>query len=340
MEETPEATPSLQQPASEGKGIASPQLKDGYTPIANELMEAFATLHLGTGQTQILFVVLRKTFGWQKPDDRISYGQLAKATGLPRRSVIRALQELAAREIVNVTPNGYINTIALQKNHLLWHKTGDARDTTPQTGDAGDTRVVTPGTLGGDARDTKTGDARDTHKRNKSSYTKEIPKKGTRTARPAGDSRVGAVMRYLEELRGYPSPAYGREGKAVKGMLVNHSPEDILACWQALKLDGFWANKELFMDKVADQLPGWVKGGRDPRHFTKRGGSGNGHKPGAARSSAPARGPGSTAPGSMGNAATLYPWTATWGRRPSRSPSASAGRPTPRTGTTWCRTSS
>ena len=74
--------------------MANPQLENGYTRIANEIIEALARAMPGFTQGQIIWAVLRKTYGWNKKSDQISISQLCEMTGKSRRMVIYSLQNL------------------------------------------------------------------------------------------------------------------------------------------------------------------------------------------------------------------------------------------------------
>ena len=106
--------------------MASPQLEDGHTQIANELMDAFCRCFPGGSVAQTLLAILRQTYGWHKKEDTISISQLSKMTTLSRRAVIYAIQNLEAMRMITVKRlrgrgnKNLINTIALQKNYELW----------------------------------------------------------------------------------------------------------------------------------------------------------------------------------------------------------------------------
>lgn len=96
------------------------------------------------------------------------------------------------------------------------------------------------------------------------------PKRKKREGVPP-DSRVKEVMEILEKERGYPSGAYAAEAGAVKWMLTQkHSPEDIVGCWRAMKLDPFWENKALKMTSVKTEIGQWVVKGKREDAFMKK----------------------------------------------------------------------
>lgn len=96
--------------------MASPQCEDGYTRIANELLEALCRLHLTGNEAQVAFAVIRKTYGWNKKQDWISASQLAEMTGLSRVSVIEALRGLKAKGLI-LRDYG---VTAIQKDYTAW----------------------------------------------------------------------------------------------------------------------------------------------------------------------------------------------------------------------------
>lgn len=114
--------------------MANPQKENGYTPVANEILERIAGIDLSGRDMRVVMVVLRKTFGFQKKYDALSHGQIAEATGFSRRTVIRAMQDLEAKHILEVRKQsrGSVklpSLIGLNKNYDQWVVTNMA----PQT---------------------------------------------------------------------------------------------------------------------------------------------------------------------------------------------------------------
>lgn len=106
--------------------MAIPQLEDGYTQIANEILDAFCRYFPAKSEGRVLWFVLRKTYGWGKPSDMISISQIVEATNLSTRMVIYALQNLEAKKMITIKRKrgrgikNEINRISFQKNHDLW----------------------------------------------------------------------------------------------------------------------------------------------------------------------------------------------------------------------------
>jgi phage replication O-like protein O len=106
--------------------MATPQCEDGYTRIANELLEALCRVPLGNSEAQVFFCIMRKTYGWSKKQDNISIDQISEATGVSRRMVIYCLQNLESKKMVTVQRRrgkglkSKVNTVSIQKNHSIW----------------------------------------------------------------------------------------------------------------------------------------------------------------------------------------------------------------------------
>jgi phage replication O-like protein O len=83
-----------------------PQLEDGFTRIANEILEAIARTPLSDYESRCVHFLWRKTYGWQNPDgqskkvDVISHTQWAEGTDIPRWHIDRVLTRLAKRKII------------------------------------------------------------------------------------------------------------------------------------------------------------------------------------------------------------------------------------------------
>ncbi len=98
------------------KSVANPQLENGYTPIANEILEKLARLSLSSNQWQVLLVIIRKTYGFHKKVDYIANFQIGTATGLGKTVVSRILRNLNDRHII--TSKGKV--VGLQKDWGKW----------------------------------------------------------------------------------------------------------------------------------------------------------------------------------------------------------------------------
>jgi phage replication O-like protein O len=87
--------------------MASPQLENGHLAIANELAEVWGRTRISGVEWQVLWTILRKTYGWHKKEDKISLSQFSAATALPRQAIQKALTKLIASKVISCTKNGY-----------------------------------------------------------------------------------------------------------------------------------------------------------------------------------------------------------------------------------------
>lgn len=92
--------------------MASPQKENGFTPVANELLEAM-TRDVALGRkARALLWVMRQTYGWKKKECELSAYQMANDTGMDYRDAKRTLNVL--RHAGRITAGG------VQKDYDLW----------------------------------------------------------------------------------------------------------------------------------------------------------------------------------------------------------------------------
>ena len=100
--------------------MAKVQLENGYTQIANELLEAFAKIRISGELWQCLNVIIRKTYGFKKTEDWISLSQFVNATGMKRPSICRALNKGIEMNLITKNVDSYPIKYGLQKDHTIW----------------------------------------------------------------------------------------------------------------------------------------------------------------------------------------------------------------------------
>lgn len=102
--------------------MANPQTEHGYTRIANEVLEALARTRIPGEARQVLDFIIRKTYGFHKKQDLISVSQIAKATGLDPRAVVRAKNRLRSMRIITTDKivRGKVGKMGMNKNHEQW----------------------------------------------------------------------------------------------------------------------------------------------------------------------------------------------------------------------------
>jgi len=76
-----------------------------HTQIPNEFLDEY--LHkVSQSATKVFLVICRKTFGWHKKTDRISFSQLSDATGLSNSTCQLAVAELEELDLISKTIEG------------------------------------------------------------------------------------------------------------------------------------------------------------------------------------------------------------------------------------------
>lgn len=99
-----------------------PQLEDGFTRIANEILERAARHRLNGTQFRILLVVWRHTYGWGRKEAELSLSFLAAAIGASRSQVDRELTALIERNVLEVVGggNGKPRLLRFNKDFRSW----------------------------------------------------------------------------------------------------------------------------------------------------------------------------------------------------------------------------
>ena len=96
--------------------MANPQKEDGYTDIANEIMDYLCQFRIPGEVRQIVDCVFRKTYGFHKIDDFISNSQLCEMTRMTKGNVSRSLSKAITHKLVIKTDN----KLRINKNYDEW----------------------------------------------------------------------------------------------------------------------------------------------------------------------------------------------------------------------------
>lgn len=100
--------------------MASPQKENGYTAIADEIMDALIQYRIPGEQMQCTLFIIRKTYGYNKTWDNISSSQFVKATGMNKGNVGRAIRALIDKKIVVKKDNKHIPSYRFNKDYNKW----------------------------------------------------------------------------------------------------------------------------------------------------------------------------------------------------------------------------
>lgn len=267
-----------------------PQPDNGYIRIANELAEALARLNLSAYESRILWCIFRKTYGWNKKSDVISYSQFEDTTGMDRRHIGRAIRSLAERKIIWLIHKGAATVeYGIQKNYMLWEgllpkEATDKAEVLPIQA------MLEPEPLPKEAIATKKEVLpKEAMEVLPKEATEVLPKEATtkdniKTIKDNTLSKDNApsfdgvsqkeidkkilyentklVFEGLKKKRGINSPAANAEAVAIRWMLNNEfSVDDILTAYDKLKQDSFWEAKFLHMQTVRKEINDVLKSG-------------------------------------------------------------------------------
>jgi len=99
-----------------------PQIENGYTIIANALLEQLCAIRIPGEAMQIFFVIMRKTYGFHRKEAQISLKQFCKETGIKKPNILRGLRKLQKIGVITVIQkdNDFGVTYSIQKDYTLW----------------------------------------------------------------------------------------------------------------------------------------------------------------------------------------------------------------------------
>ena len=102
--------------------MANPQLKNGYTKIANELLEAICRLNISGNEMRILLYIIRRTYGFNRSYAEISLSEIASAVGTRSVHISRALKKLSALNLIELRSSEGVKpqTISIVKDYEEW----------------------------------------------------------------------------------------------------------------------------------------------------------------------------------------------------------------------------
>lgn len=103
--------------------MASPQKENGFTPIANEILEALAKINLSPYETRVLLIILRLSYGYKKKDFYATERELAEYTNISQPHIHRTLKKLCEKKIIRIEKgkNQYEKSkIIFEKDYEKW----------------------------------------------------------------------------------------------------------------------------------------------------------------------------------------------------------------------------
>lgn len=96
--------------------MAKPDIENGYTKIANELLDAICRTKLTNYEYRVFMMIIRKTYGYNKKTDWIAQKQIVENTGICKANISRTVKELKAKNMI--VKEG--KKIGIQKDYDQW----------------------------------------------------------------------------------------------------------------------------------------------------------------------------------------------------------------------------
>jgi phage replication O-like protein O len=115
--------------------MANPQVENGYTRIANEILEQVTKANLNGTQFRIVMVIWRYTYGFRETAHELSYSFIAQAIGIKNKAVVqRELNAMIKGKIICVVGKGSrgANVLSFNKNYEEWSDCTPIRDQSQQ----------------------------------------------------------------------------------------------------------------------------------------------------------------------------------------------------------------
>lgn len=115
--------------------MANPQLENGYTSIANEILDNLCKLSLNGTELKVVICIFRYTFGFRRKSHKLSASFIARWGNCDVRAVKRALKKLQEDKIiicVNSEMRGVTSELMFNKNYEQWIPTSGQNVTSGQ----------------------------------------------------------------------------------------------------------------------------------------------------------------------------------------------------------------
>jgi len=110
--------------------MANPQLHNGHTRIANEILNEIIKTNLNGTQFRLVMAIWRYTYGFQRKSHPMSVSYLAELLNTSRSAVDRELKILIDKSIINVIETGQkgARVLLFNKNHKEWGRGNPASE--------------------------------------------------------------------------------------------------------------------------------------------------------------------------------------------------------------------
>ncbi|MCK6470063.1 MAG: replication protein [Candidatus Brocadia sinica] len=241
--------------------MASPQCEDGYTKVANELLEALARIRIPGEARQVLDVIFRKTYGFSKKEDAISLSQFCLATGILKPNVCASLKQLREMNLIIQKDNGIANIYSINKDYTSWKPLSKKITTLSKKITTEQNNQQNQGLEGDNSIIQKDNEQKSIIQKDNESLSKKIPTKENIQKKiycPNSDElRLSELLLYLIRQRNpnFKQPNIQSWTRHVDLMirLDKRIPDEIGRIIQWCQADAFWQNNILSTGKLRKQ---------------------------------------------------------------------------------------
>ena len=218
--------------------MANPQKENGYTAIANEILEALARIRISGEARQALDAILRKTYGYNKKEDRVALSQLCLLTSLKKQVVCRSLNKLVSMNLVIKKDTNLGNVYRFNKDFDQW-KPLSKKITVLNNVNGGYSKKIKRGTQKRDIQKTIT----------KDNNTKDIPE--------TSSGLIVEVLKLFETVNPAVKGYYGRppQRKACQNLIDEYGFEEVSKVIAFLPK----SNKIAFLPTITTPIQLWEK---------------------------------------------------------------------------------
>ena len=203
--------------------LGKPEIDDGHTKIANELLDAIIHFDFSKRQLKILLFIMRKTYGWNKLVDDISRSQIADATNFKSPHITTTIKELLDMNVIIISDGVYAKKYQINKYYNEWKMTETVKKITETV-----TEEITETVIKG-------------YQNGNNSLPKQYPQKTTpkdntkdNIAKVKKESQI-TIIQYLENCRIKNISALPNDCAGLKSMDALQIPE----LWQRLAWNEF-----------------------------------------------------------------------------------------------------
>ncbi|MFL0361418.1 replication protein [Pseudobacillus sp. 179-B 2D1 NHS] len=194
--------------------MADVQLENGYTKIANELLDAIQQFQFTQNQFKLLMALWRHTYGWNRKECEFSLSFIESVTYLDRKRVNETLKALIQNNVIQEVESGSARktkVVRFNKNYDEWtikrYKSSGVLPTSSQSATSGEITTSSSGVM------TTSGSGQSaTHKRNIKKNIKYIAAANNACEEPTGGVPTTEIVQLpngsVGQIPGNSSNAY------------------------------------------------------------------------------------------------------------------------------------